>query len=77
MSRASDIRLHVDPRDVPPEKVARRLHPSLSAVEGIKPRLLMRRFPRPDPDAGMYDLDAVGRRRNDRHLAQFLEVAQR
>lgn len=71
---APDIRFRVEPRDVPPEKVARRLHLSLSAFEGIKARLFMRRFPRPDPDTGMYDLDAVDRWRNGRHPAQFPEL---
>lgn len=72
--RAPSIRFRVDPCDVPPEKVARRLQLSLSAFKEIETRLFMRRFPRPDPDTGMYDLDAVDRWRNGRHPAQFPEL---
>ena len=53
------VRFPVDPRDVPPEKAARRLHLTLGEFERVLPRLLQRGFPRPDPDTGNYDLKAV------------------
>lgn len=53
------IRFGVEPRCVPPEKAARRLHMTLTDFERVRPRLEQRRFPRPDPDTGMYDLAAI------------------
>lgn len=72
--RAPDIRYRVEPGDVPAEKVARRLHLSLSAFETCKTKLFVRGFPRPDPDTGMYDLDAVDRWRHRRHPSLFPEL---
>lgn len=69
------IRFRVDPGDVPPAKAARRLHLSLAAFEACKVRLFLRGFPRPDPDTGMYDLDAIDRWRHLRHPALFPELA--
>jgi hypothetical protein len=63
----------VDPADIPPEKVAHRLH--LTPEEFIKllPNLFDRGFPRPDPDTGNYGLDAVDlwRRRRDGLLPEL------
>lgn len=53
------LRFPVEPRDVPAEKAARRLHLTLAEFDAIKDRLYGRGFPRPDPDTGMYDLKAV------------------
>ena len=59
---------------MPAEKVARRLHLTPQRFEACKMRLFMRGFPRPDPDTGMYDLEAVDRWRHGRHPAQFPEL---
>ncbi|MFG1371542.1 hypothetical protein V5F32_05135 [Xanthobacter oligotrophicus] len=53
------IRFPVEPRDIPPDKAARRLHLSLPEFEAARPRLERRGFPPPDPDTGMYDLKAI------------------
>ena len=63
----ADIRFHIDPRDVPPEKAARRLGLSLERFEEILPRLLSRGFPPSDPDTGNFDLDAIDTWRSNRH----------
>ncbi len=56
---ASRIRFPVDPRDVPPEKAARRLHLTLDEFESKLAHLRDRGFPGPDPTTGMYDLKAI------------------
>lgn len=71
MTRA--LRFTVDPRDVPPEKAARRLGLTTDAFEAILPRLLGRGFPPSDPDTGNYDLDAIDAWRSARHR-RFLQV---
>jgi hypothetical protein len=65
--RQADIRYRVDPRDVPPEKTARRLHLTLIRFNELLPNLIKRGFPEPDPDTGMFDLDAVDLWRESRH----------
>lgn len=70
----ADIRFVVEPGDVPAAKVARRLHLSPSAFEACKVKLFLRGFPRPDPDTGMYDLEAVDRWRHRRHPGLFPEL---
>jgi hypothetical protein len=51
--------LPVDPRDVPAEKAARRLHPMPADFQAKLPELMVRGFPRPDPTTGMFDLTAI------------------
>jgi hypothetical protein len=58
---ASSIRHAVSPRDVPPEKAARRLHLTLAQFQVALPELQARGFPKPDPTTGMYDLVAIDR----------------
>src|SRR5687768_1217557 len=53
------LRFPVEPRDVPPIKIARRLGITLAQFEECKDRLFARLFPRPDPTTGNYDLRAV------------------
>lgn len=53
------IRYRVDPRDVPPDKAARRLHLTLAEFQDRLAGLLARGFPMPDPTTGMYDLAAI------------------
>lgn len=61
------IRYPVDPRDIPPDKAARRLHLSLAEFEAARARLERRGFPAPDPDTGMYDLKAIDAWMDGRH----------
>ncbi len=72
--RAPSIRFRVDPGDIPAEKVARRLHLTLAQFDAVRPRLFMRGFPRPDPDTGMYCLEAIDRWRHLRHPSLFPEL---
>ncbi|MER8560114.1 hypothetical protein [Mesorhizobium sp. M0578] len=62
-----NIRFQVEPRDVPPEKAARRLGLTLERFVDLLPKLLSRGFPASDPDTGNYDLDAVDLWRAARH----------
>ena len=61
------IRHRVEPRDVPPEKAARRLGLTLSRFDALLPRLNTRGFPLPDPDTGLYDLRAIDAWADRRH----------
>lgn len=72
--RAPGLHFSVDPADIPAEKVARRMHLTIAQFEACKVRLFTRGFPRPDPDTGMYCLEAVDRWRLQRHLALFPEL---
>ena len=58
-SRHRRIRFSVNPRDIPAQKAARRLHLTEEEFEAVKDELFARNFPRPDPTTGMYDLDAI------------------
>ncbi|MCS0497917.1 hypothetical protein NVS89_22760 [Ancylobacter sp. MQZ15Z-1] len=49
----------MDPRDVPAEKAARRLHLTLAEFEAKLLSLQDRGFPRADPTTGMFDLKAI------------------
>jgi hypothetical protein len=59
MPKGHGVRFRVDPGDVPPEKAARRLHLTLTEFLEKLPRLRARGFPAPDPDTGMFDLEAI------------------
>ncbi|MGU3385840.1 hypothetical protein ACLBYG_15125 [Methylobacterium sp. D53M] len=72
--RAAQVRFSVDPADIPPEKVARRLHLTLAQFVAVRTRLFMRGFPLPDIDTGMYCLEAVDRWRLQRYPALFPEL---
>jgi hypothetical protein len=61
------LRFTVDPRDVPPDKAARRMGLTMEQFQTLLPRLLSRGFPPSDPDTGMYDLDAIDAWRAARH----------
>ena len=54
-----NIRYQVNPRDVPPEKAARRLHLTVSQFDLVREDLFARGFPVPDATTGMYDLKAI------------------
>jgi hypothetical protein len=64
--RAKSIRFPVDPRDVSPEKAARRLGLTLAEFEPLKDELFARGFPKPDPTTGNYDLVAIKRWQDQR-----------
>ncbi|MFH6783040.1 MULTISPECIES: hypothetical protein [Methylobacterium] len=72
--RAPSIRFWVEPGDIPAEKVARRLHLTPAQFDAVRPRLFIRGFPRPDPDTGMYCLEAIDRWRHLRHPSLFPEL---
>lgn len=59
VSLSKAIRFQVAPRDVPPEKAARRLHLTLAEFDRLKDELFARGFPSPDPTTGNYDLRAI------------------
>jgi hypothetical protein len=61
------LRFRVDPRDVPPQKAARRLHLTPSEFSAKLPELLIRGFPGPDPTTGMFDLAAIDAWMTARH----------
>ena len=61
------IRFSVNPRDVPAQKAARRLHLTEAEFDAVKEELFARNFPRPDPTTGMYDLDAIDAWMTSRH----------
>jgi len=61
------LRYPVDPRDVSPEKAARRLGLTLERFTLLLPRLMSRGFPPSDPDTGNFDLDAIDAWRSARH----------
>jgi hypothetical protein len=68
---AGHIRFPVEPRDVPPEKAARRLHLTLAEFTAKLPALMDRGFPGPDPTTGMFDLEAIDLWRHARHAHLF------
>jgi hypothetical protein len=72
----ASIRFRVDPRDVPAEKAARRLHLTPGAFADKLPELLNRGFPPPDPTTGMFDLDAIDQWRADRHKSAMSLTAE-
>jgi hypothetical protein len=68
---ARRIRFPVEPRDVPPEKAARRLHVTLAEFTFMLPALMDRGFPGADPTTGMFDLEAIDLWRHSRHPHLF------
>ena len=68
---ARRIRFPVEPRDVPPEKAARRLHVTLAEFTVMLPALMDRGFPGADPTTGMFDLEAIDLWRHARHPHLF------
>ncbi|WP_051390168.1 hypothetical protein [Bradyrhizobium sp. Ec3.3] len=45
--------------DVPENIAARRMGTTLDAFRTVLPNLIARGFPKPDPDTGNFDLDAI------------------
>lgn len=65
------MRFRIDPRDIPPPMAARRLGLDVVVFNAALPNLLARGFPRPDPDTGNFDLQAIDRWCNTRHPHLF------
>ncbi len=63
----ASLRYQVEPRDIAPDKAARRLGLDLERFEAVLPQLLSRGFPPPDIDTGNFDLDAIDAWRAARH----------
>ena len=61
------MRFRVDPRDVPVEMAARRLGKVVDEFNAFLPNLIARGFPKPDPDTGNFDLQAIDRWCDTRH----------
>lgn len=57
----NSVRFAVEPRDVPVEKAARRLHLTLLQFRACEHELYARGFPHPDKTTGMFDLHAIDR----------------
>lgn len=69
------LRYSVEPRDVSPEKAARRLGIELARFHELLPRLMSRGFPAPDLDTGNFDLDEIDAWRARRHRRSPLAPA--
>ena len=71
------LRYPVEPRDVPAEKAARRLHLTEPEFWNVLPMLEARGFPKADPTTRMFDLDAIDEWRRRRHPHLFLTHPER
>ena len=69
--RPHPIRFSVEPRDVPLEKAARRLHLTAEQFRAALSELLQRGFPGADPTTGMFDLQAIDKWCERRNPALF------
>ena len=65
------MRYRVECRDVPPEEAARRLGVKPNIFADKLPNLFARGFPRPDPDTGNFDLQAIDRWMDSRNPHLF------
>ena len=64
-------RFRIEPRDVPPKGAARRLGKTLAEFDAILPNLIARGFPKPDPDTSHFDLVAIDKWCDARHVHLF------
>jgi hypothetical protein len=65
------MRFRIAPRDVPADQAAKRLGVSAAVFCEKLPNLLARGFPKPDPDTGNFDLDAIDQWCNSRNAHLF------
>jgi hypothetical protein len=77
MTASQPLRFPVEPRDIPAEKAARRLHLTAAQFAEMLPQLFPRGFPKPDPTTGMFDLEAIDEWRRRRHPHLFLTHPER
>jgi hypothetical protein len=61
------MRFRVEPRDVPRAVAGRRLGLGPAQFDAALPNLLARGFPRPDPDTGNFDMQAIDAWCDGRH----------
>jgi hypothetical protein len=64
-------RFRIQPGDVPASAAAQRMGLTADAFTGALPNLISRGFPKPDPDTGNFDLDAIDAWRRLRHPHLF------
>jgi hypothetical protein len=64
-------RFHIAPGDVPASAAAKRMGLAPEAFQAALPNLIARGFPKPDPDTGNFDLDAIDVWRRLRHSHLF------
>jgi hypothetical protein len=64
-------RVRVQPGDIPASAAARRMGLNDDAFRTALPNLIARGFPKPDPDTGNFDLDAIDAWRRSRHSHLF------
>jgi len=65
------MRYRIESRDVPPEEAACRLGIKPNIFADKLPNLFARGFPRPDPDTGNFDLQAIDRWMDSRNPHLF------
>jgi hypothetical protein len=65
------MRFRVEPRDVSREAAARRLGKTPAEFDTLLPKLIARGFPPADPDTGNFDLEAIDRWCDARHVHLF------
>jgi hypothetical protein len=63
-------RFHIVQGDVPEKEAAKRMGTPVDAFKAALPNLIARGFPKPDPETGNFDLDAIDawRRLRNPHL---------
>ena len=69
--RPMKIRHKVEPRDGTIAQAARKLHLSFEQFRLKLPELFSRKFPKPDPTTGMWDLKAIDRWQDARNPQVF------
>jgi hypothetical protein len=69
--RQTSPRVRVQPGDIPASAAARRMGLNDDAFRTALPNLIARGFPKPDPDTGNFDLDAIDAWRRSRHSHLF------
>jgi hypothetical protein len=70
-ARLMSSRLRIQPGDVPASVAAQRMGVSAETFSAALPNLISRGFPKPDPDTGNFDLDAIDAWRRLRHPHLF------
>jgi hypothetical protein len=74
--KGASVRFTVDPRYVPPQKAARRMHLTAPEFTDALPKLLLAGFPAPCPITGHFDLHAMDTWMDRRAgIVQFATVA--
>jgi len=72
---AQNVRIRIEPKEIPPEAAARRMGVPYSIFQQQLPKLIARGFPAADPDLGTYDIDAIDAWRRSRHSHLYGEAA--